>query len=109
MVGASRVEFGLEPDVAFADDVVDVCSPVCSLDLTMKEAEIVRKAVGWGSRKLVGLVSSGELPTGEAVDVMAAEVAGDACEKYALNHTKWSDHVWEMLRMAGRNRLRGME
>ena len=99
----------MEPNVEFADAVVDVCSPMCSLDLTMKEVEIVRKAVNWGSRKLLGLVASGKLPSGEAVDVMAAEFAGDACEKYSLNHTKWSDHVWEMLRMAGRNRLLGME
>jgi len=75
----------------------------------MKEVEIVREAVNWGSRKLVRLVSTGKLPTGEAVDVMASEFAGDACERYALNHTKWSDHVWEMLRMAGRSRLRLME
>jgi hypothetical protein len=74
----------------------------------MNETDTVQKAVTWASRKLLRLVSSGKLPTGEAVDVMAAEFAGDACEKYALNHTKWSDHVWEMLRMAGRNRLRGM-
>jgi len=89
-------------------DNVDVCLSVVSLSLTMKEVEIVRKAVDWGSRKLMKLVSSGKLPTGEAVDVMAAEFAGDASEKYALNQTKWSDHVWEMLRMAGRQRLRGM-
>ncbi len=89
-------------------DNVDVCLSVVSLSLTMKEVEIVGKAVDWGSRKLMKLVSSGKLPTGEAVDVMAAEFAGDACEKYALNQTKWSDHVWEMLRMAGRQRLRGM-
>jgi hypothetical protein len=74
----------------------------------MQEIETVQKAVNWASRKLLRFVSHGKLPTEESVDVMAAEFAGDACEKFALDHSQWSDHLWEMLRMAGRKRLRGI-
>jgi hypothetical protein len=74
----------------------------------MAETETVRKAVNWASRKLLRNISHGDLPTGESVDVMAAEFAGDACERFRLAHPQWNDHIWEMARMAGRQRLRGM-
>ena len=80
-----------------------------NLPKAMREIETVQKAVNSASRKLLRLVSRGNLPTGESVDVMAAEFAGDACEQFALERTQWSDHIWEMVRMAGRRRLREME
>lgn len=75
----------------------------------MDEIQTVQKAVQWGSRQLNRLVVRGQLPTTEAIDVMAAEFSGDACEKFALDPDRWKDHVWEWLRLMGRQRLRGVQ
>ena len=74
----------------------------------MQETENVRRSLNRASRRLLRLVSHGELPSTEAVDAMAAEFSGDACEAYALNQAEWGDHIWEMVRTAGRRRLRDM-
>ena len=70
------------------------------------EIKTVGSAQQWASRKLLRLVSSGELPTTESVDGMAAEYVGDVCGRYGLDHSKWKDHLWEMVRTKGRRRLR---
>jgi hypothetical protein len=75
----------------------------------MPNTDTVHKAVSWASQELLHLVSRGHLPTLETVDVMAAEIAGDACEKFRLDHGQWNDHVWEMVRMEGQKRLREMD
>jgi len=70
------------------------------------ERKSVDRAEAWASRKLYELIRAGRIRNAKVVDVMSAEFVGDACEKFGVDHNKWKDHLWEMVRMNGRRKLR---